>query len=664
MTTDQAKDIIRSKLRNYLSIVGAKPDRKGGRDMYSCPLPNCGSGTHNTSTSDGAFHVTGETWYCFSCERGGDIFNLYAIINNLDMRNDFGQIVTGLADLLDVQIDQGNQRKESPIDQERRRKIIDCADGLTGSPAETYLRERGFSNEIMKRYRLGYDSEANAVVIPYPGITYYAERFINPYGKEKYHYIKDVAVPPFIIKNRPSNNYIITEGQLDALSLVQAGAGNVIASNNKNKISDLIESKKITISGALIVGDNDEPGRKKVEGLKGIFAENGIPCVEIYPPEGYKDSNDLLKDDQKKLEAMIAEGAAKLKAAVEAKPKEQAKPTLVPVNGKEYFSAKQFDKDLDYFRKYKDRKTGFSNIDKYLRLYPGLALLTGSTSLGKTTFVSQLCDQLIERGESVLFFTLEQLPIEIFTKSLARGYYNRGGNNFTNRDIREGATDSRLEAVKEEFIKTADRFNIVVCDFNVSGDKIVKYVEDFMKETGIRPIVIVDYLQLVSAPEGERLDDRARVDDAIKRLKTLSKDHELFVLAISNMARSSYREKIAEDSYKETGLAEFSADYLFGLQLAILEDREFFTKTGSRGGEKETLKSEKQDQIDEASEQNPKSVVFKVLKNRQGQKTFKAFFKYRPDYDLFIVDDDSKYDKHSQSYKHEHSATEYKHSPR
>jgi len=663
MTTDQAKDTIRAKLRDYLPIVGAKQDRKG-RDMYSCPL--CGSGTHNTSTSDGAFHVTGDKWFCHSCNRGGDIFDLYAIVNNLDTRNDFGQIVTGLADLLGVQIDQDNQRKESPLnplDQERRRMISECAEKLSGSPAEAYLRERGFSDEIMKKYRLGYDPEKKAVIIPYPGTAYFTRRIISvsTTGGFKYDNPSGEA-PTFIIKERASNNYIITEGQLDALSLVQAGAGNVIASHYPTKIEKLI--KTITISGALIVGDNDEPGRKTVERLKGVFTENGIPCVKIYPPDGYKDSNDLLKADQKKLEAMIAEGAAKLKAAVEAKPKKQAKPALVPVNGKAYFSAKQFDKDLDYFRKYKDRKTGFSNIDKYLRLYPGLALLTGSTSLGKTTFATQLCDQLIERGETVIYFSLEQLPIEIFTKSLARGYYNIGGNNFTNRDIREGATDSRLEAVKGEFIKTADRFNIVVCDFNVSGDKIVKYVEDFMKETGIKPIVIVDYLQLVSAPEGERLDDRGRVDDAIKRLKTLSKDHELFVLAISNMARSSYREKIAEDSYKETGLAEYSADYLFGLQLAILEDKEFFTKTGSRGGEKETLKSEKQDQIDEASEQNPKLVVFKALKNRQGQKTFKAFFKYRPDYDLFIVDDDSKYDKHSQSYKHEHSVTEYKHRPR
>ena len=182
---------------------------------------------------------------------------------------------------------------------------------------------------------------------------------------------------------------------------------------------------------------------------------------------------------------------------------------------------------------------------------------------------------------------------------------------------------------------------------------IVSYVEEYKAKHNVKPIVIVDYLQIISAPEGQRMDDRERIDDAVKRLKKLSKDKELFVLMISNMARSTYREKIGEDSFKESGLIEYTCDYLFGLQLAILEDEKFFTKKGNRGGEKETLKSEKQDKIDEASEAIPKEVVFKAMKNRNGRKVFRAFFKYRPDYDLFEVDNNSKYDKDSPTYQFE-----------
>lgn len=313
----------------------------------------------------------------------------------------------------------------------------------------------------------------------------------------------------------------------------------------------------------------------------------------------------------------------------------------------DFISSGEFDQAIRYFTQYQDRKTGFSNIDQYLTLYPGLACLTGSTSLGKTSFVVQLCDQLVDRGETVLFFTLEQLPIEIITKSLARRLYLKDHDSpIDNIKIKNGVTTAKLEEVKREYVEVSKRFHIIESDFRITAGQIDFYVRKFIQDTGIKPIVVVDYLQLISAPEGKKYDDRERIDDAVKKLKLLSKNNELFVLMISNMSRATYRERIGEDSFKESGLIEYTCDYLFGLQLAILEDDSFFTKQGSRGGEKETQKSEKQNLIDQASEAIPKEVVFKSLKNRNGKKTWKAFFKYRPDFDFFEVDLSSKYDPH------------------
>ena len=38
-------------------------------------------------------------------------------------------------------------------------------------------------------------------------------------------------------------------------------------------------------------------------------------------------------------------------------------------------------------------------------------------------------------------------------------------------------------------------------------------------------------------------------------------------------------------------------------------------------------------------------VVFKSCKNRNGKKVFRAFFKYYPQYDCFMEDNNSKYEK-------------------
>lgn len=646
------KDELRSRLGEYVSQV-TRPSRRAGKDMFVCPL--CGSGSKGGRDSDGAFHLSGDRWYCHACQKGGDIFTLYAEINNLDTVNDFPEINKGLAQALGVTVIDSARRDFTPerkevreevkqINPERLTQIETFASQLAGSPAETYLKERGFSDEIIQKFKLGYDREKNAVVIPYPGTDYFTKRLINPGDRNKYDNLPGEA-PTFMIKQSDSDFYFVTEGQLDALSMIQAGAKNVIASHYPSKIEKLIG--EIKIDGAVIVADHDEPGEKIAQSLTELFTEKKIRSLVIYPPEGFKDSNDVLRSDPAKLTELLSQGAKKLQEI-------EAPATIFKiVNVSEYLESDAFGADIAYFRKYKDRKTGFSNIDKYLTLYPGLACLTGATSLGKTSFCVQLADQLIEKGETVLYFSLEQLPIELVTKSLARKYYLSGGNNFSNIDIKNGASDDTLIAVKKAHAQTAQRFNIIECDFTVSADMIVSYVEEYKAKHNVKPIVIVDYLQIISAPEGQRFDDRERIDDAVKKLKRLSKDNELFVLMISNMARSTYREKIGEDSFKESGLIEYTCDYLFGLQLAILEDEKFFTKKGNRGGEKETLKSEKQDKIDEASEAIPKEVVFKAMKNRNGRKVFRAFFKYRPDYDLFEVDNNSKYDKDSPSYQFE-----------
>lgn len=637
-------------LGDYVSRV-TKPSRKAGRNMFVCPI--CGSGSGGRD-SDGALHVDGDQWFCHSHSSGGDIFELYAQINGLSTKSDFPSIVEGLSKELgvssataDFEPIKREVREEVKSNPERLAQIERFADQLAGSPGETYLKERGFSDEIIKEYRLGYDPTKRAVVIPYPGTDYYTKRFLNPVGKNKYDNLPGEA-PTFMIKNSESDYFFVTEGQLDALSMIQAGARNVIASHYKSKIEKLIDDG-LKIDGVVIVADDDDPGRKIVSLLTELFTEKKIKSLVVYPPEGFKDSNDILKSDPMKLSELLSQWGKECQELNETE--ENPVRELKVVNVGEYLETDVFGADIEYFRRYKDRKTGFNNIDKYLTLYPGLACLTGATSLGKTSFCVQLCDQLVRRGETILYFSLEQLPIELVTKSLARNYYQLGGHNFSNIDIKNGATDDNLEAVKRDYAKTASRFNIVECDFTISADQIVDQVESFISETGISPIVVIDYLQIVSAPDGERFDERGRIDDAVKKFKLLSKKNELFVLMVSNMARSSYKEKIGEDSFKESGLIEYTCDYLFGLQLSILEDDDFFSKKGSRGGEKETLKSEKQDKIDEASEAIPKEVVFKAMKNRNGKKVFRSFFKYYPNYDYFREDNNSRYDKSSPAYQ-------------
>lgn len=661
---ENEKNIIRTGLRDYLLKV-TTPDRKAGRDMYACPL--CGSGTHGRG-STGALHYTSKTdeWYCHSCDRGGDIFTLHALLNKLDLDKDFPQIIEGVKKTIGLPVTSASE--DRPQKDEKRMNDIEKYSALMpGSAAEAYLKSRGFSDEIIRKFKLGFNPNRGvfvkslntvkkfaSLVIPYPGTDYFTERLLDPGDVDKYQNQTGEA-PTFYVKQDDSGYFYITEGQLDALSMIQLGAKNVIASPNASKIEKLAPDLKM--KGAVIVADADSedkrsdkdnltPGERKAQEFTEALKTLKIKSLIVYPPNGCKDSNDALISAPGALKDLLEQSMNDCKALEDLK---EESPFKI-FNAREYIEQDILGSDIRYFTKYKDRKTGFKNIDKHLILYPGLACLTGATSLGKTSFCSQLADQLIEKGETVLYFSLEQLTIELITKSLARRYYAKGGRQLSNIDIKNGVSDRVLEEVKRDYSQDAERLNYIECDFTVSADMIISYVEDYIKQNQVKPVVIVDYLQIISAPEGVRFDDRERIDDAVKKLKLLSKRRELFVLVISNMARSSYREKISEDSFKESGLIEYTCDYLFGLQLSILEDEAFFTKKGSRGGEKDTGKSERQVMIDEASEAMPKEVVFKVMKNRNGKKVFRAFFKYHPEYDLFEECAGERYDKNSPLY--------------
>lgn len=672
---DDLKESLKGRLEEYVADITRGEHNSPRSHQYACMI--CGSGTHRSPESDGALHVTGQKWYCHACHLGGDIFSLYGYLHQLDPKSpeDFKEILEGLENELGVvnpfssvpSVSTSEKTEKKQDDPKRAALIEKYASQLVGSHGEEYLHSRGLSDKIIKKYRLGYNPKRyvwkagksfESISIPYPETDYFTERIINPTDVVDKYQNQTGSAPIYTIHEGTSDLYFMTEGQIDALSIRQAGAKNVIASKDEDKIDKLLDSG-FKIDGAVFVADRDPEesrsekdgktaGERLSENVKEVLQKHGVKCLVVFPPEGFKDANDVLRKDQKLLHELIVQWAKELEALPNIAVDVQKIPKLRTINLKTYLSDDSLLKDLEYFRKYKDRKTGFSAIDKYLTLYPGLACLTGATSLGKTSFCVQLADQLVERGETVIFFSLEQTPIEIVTKILSRRVYARNPHSpINNLDIKNGASSPDLESAKSAFFELSERFNIVECDFETSADMIVDYVNDFVKEKGVRPVVFVDYLQILALPEGARLDDRGRIDDAVKKLKRLANDQELFIMMISNMARSTYREKIGEDSFKESGLIEYTCDYLAGLQLSVLEDDEFFSKKGSRGGEKETLKSEKQDKIDEASEAMPKEVVFKSIKNRNGKKVFRAFFKYHPDFDFFEEDLRSGYDKSS-----------------
>lgn len=313
-----------------------------------------------------------------------------------------------------------------------------------------------------------------------------------------------------------------------------------------------------------------------------------------------------------------------------AKEPEQDPDPLEGTNIAEYLSG-QYAADLEKFKQGGDIKTGFPDLDQNFGggLYAGLYVIGASSSTGKTTFTLQLADQIAETQRPVLFFSLEQSRLELVTKSISRTarkmYPGNQTNLKTSLQIRKGYTSEETEQALKQYARTTAPFiNIIEGNFKTTADTIRATVEKYINQNNARPVVIVDYLQIVKPGEtGNKKEMRLQVDDVMTAFKRLSRDLDTPVIIISSVNRSSYYRPLSMDSFKESGGVEFTADVLLGLELAAVYTFKKETDT------------EREEILDAEKKKPCIPMVLKGIKNRYGIPKFRIDLNYIPNYDYF-----------------------------
>lgn len=313
---------------------------------------------------------------------------------------------------------------------------------------------------------------------------------------------------------------------------------------------------------------------------------------------------------------------------------------VLVVNMKDYLSGK-YSKDLKSFQSVSKIKTGLDNLDKTIGgVAPGLYVLGAIPSLGKTTLIHQIADNMAIAGYPVLFFSLEQTPMELVSKSLARESFklNRDSEITAWALQNDFLTDEKRQLASNAFSRyrsaVADRLNIIPGIHSISLDDIISVVENFIAETGKTPVVIIDYLQIIGL-EGMN-SDKMRIDRITSSLKQLQSRNDLALFVISSFNRSNYMQIVDYESFKESGHIEYSADAIWGLQLQVLSSDEF-KALDSKSGSGTT--SRKRELVDDAKRQQPRKIELKALKHRN-HPLYSVGFIYHSAHDFFEPDPD------------------------
>lgn len=347
-------------------------------------------------------------------------------------------------------------------------------------------------------------------------------------------------------------------------------------------------------------------------------------------------------------------------AQAQVQPAPAPPPAYVFSQADSYLLHGQFASDIAAFKACGNFTTGYPPLDRIQPFYPGLYCLGAISSLGKTTFALQLADQVATFGRWVVYFSLEQTRFELVSKSLARGFFLKervatfrgsapsGLPTPSSIDIRRGVASSawpqELQAQIDYYVThVRQRMCIVHGAFSMTVEDIRNVTTDVIRmvkaadPNAAPPLIVVDYLQIVSPTMigGRVPDSKTSIDHITHSLKVLQQQFGLTVLAISSLNRQNYLTPIDFESFKESGGIEYTADVIWGLQLAIMNQKEFYTKIDTDTGKHlgpQSLK-EQRDMINKAKRQSPREIDLVCLKNRYGISSYNVHLSYYPAHD-------------------------------
>ena len=287
--------------------------------------------------------------------------------------------------------------------------------------------------------------------------------------------------------------------------------------------------------------------------------------------------------------------------------------------------------------------TGFENLDKLLDggLYAGLYVIGANSSLGKTTFILQMADNIAQAGHGVLIFSLEMATNELIAKTLSRlsliksldGYkstvYARTTRNVLLGRFYNEYDRKIINQAIQEYSQWGQNIHITEGIGNVGLKQITEKVKEWIKIEGTPPVVVIDYLQIL-APYSEKMTDKQNVDRNITELKRLSRDFNIPVIGISSFNRENYFAPVSMASFKESGAIEYSSDVLIGMQYNGYDYQE---------GETDGARIKRLRCINKAMEQaardlSSQDIQVKILKNRNGVKG-SLLFDFFPAFNYF-----------------------------
>lgn len=468
MISPESIELVKLKAE-ITDVVGAFVAlKKNGSELVGlCPFHDEKTPSFKVSKSKGIYK-------CFGCSKSGDPIQFLMEFKKLG----FMEAIKWLANRYNVELEEVKVNKEYIKPTARLQKVSDTT-------LKYFEDSRGISNNTLIRFGItessewmpGHEGNVTAICFNY----YRGDELVNikfRAAKKSFKLSKDAELIFYNLNSlEGQQECVIVEGEIDAMSLHEAGVYNVIsvpngASKGNLKLDyigncweELAGMKKITV-----MTDNDEPGVGLMEELARRLGTER--CFKVTYPEGCKDANDIL----------LKHGAEVLKSVV-------SSAIQWPIDG--VFDMMDLYNDVLNYYQYgypEGYKVGLSEFDEYCSFMQGqYTTVTGVPGSGKSEFIDLIMCLLAKKhGWKFAVCSFENQPSSIHVSKLMEKIV---GKSFAFRKnpahrINEKEFNDGVEVIAEHF----NFINISQIDISLKG--ILDKAAELVQRKGIKGLLI------------------------------------------------------------------------------------------------------------------------------------------------------------------------------
>lgn len=342
------KTDIAEVVRTYVAL------RKAGRNLSGlCPF-------HGEKHPSFFIYPEQQSWHCFGCNSGGDVFSFVMKKENLG----FGEALRLLAERAGVAIPSRFGKEEAKGEKERLYQINSTAaqyfHDLLASPAggkaRNYLASRGFNAKTVTEFQLGYSPKSWEALKQYFLERDYTENEIITAGlvveseggkthdrfRDKLMFpirdirgrvigfgarVLDESLPKYInspqtptfdksgclygidlasASIRPQDLAVIVEGYIDVIIAHQYGFNNVVGSMGTSVTEKQVNILKKLTKNTVLALDADAAGEEAM--LRCVSYENTLGAeVRVVTLPAGKDPDDVIKEDAETWRKLLTE---------------------------------------------------------------------------------------------------------------------------------------------------------------------------------------------------------------------------------------------------------------------------------------------------------------------------------------------------------------------